>query len=171
MAACKEACNQLKEQLTQEVSQGEELRRQLQDRQHELDEAHMTIAAQQQAEHRHTAELKAVKAEVQNERQMRAELQGRVDFARSEAHEEQQRSQAQMKQASPQPVQSMLHLVSGLLDAVIIPAVVTCLTQTWLLKVFALSPICMVFAVSHACMACRYQARGPNSLNQLHAIS
>ena len=75
MAACKEAYNQLKEQLDEERGQGEELRRHLQDRQHQLDEAYVTIVAQQQTEHRHSAELKAVKAEVQDERQISAELQ------------------------------------------------------------------------------------------------
>ena len=63
MAACKEAYNQLKEQLD-ERGLGEELRRHLQDRQHQLDEAYVTIVAQQQTEHCHSAELKAVKAEV-----------------------------------------------------------------------------------------------------------
>ncbi|KAA6425365.1 MAG: hypothetical protein FRX49_04858 [Trebouxia sp. A1-2] len=49
MAECKEAYNQLKEQLTKEASQSEELRGQLQDRQHELDAAHLNIAAHQQS--------------------------------------------------------------------------------------------------------------------------
>ena len=120
MAACKEAYNQLKEQLTEERGQGEELERHLQD-----------------------------------ERQVSAELQEQLDVARSEAHKEQEQSQAQLRQASLQPIQGLLHLVRSLLDAV----VMTCLTQTWLLRAFALSHACVAFAVSHACMTCMYQAR------------
>jgi len=109
LAEYQEAYNQLKQQLTKERGQREELRGQLQDRQRQLDEAQLTIAAHQQAEHRHTAELKAVKAEVQNERQISAELQDQLDYARSEVQAEQQRFtqlQAQLQQASPQPAAS-----------------------------------------------------------------
>ena len=120
MAACKEAYNQLKEQLTEERGQGEELGRHLQD-----------------------------------ERQISAELQEQLDDARSDILEEQEHSQAQVRQASLQPIQGLLHLVRSLLDAV----VTTCLTQTWLLRAVALSHACVAFAVSHACMACMCQAR------------
>ena len=77
-------------------------------------------------EHHHATELKAVEAGVQDERQISAELQDQLEVARSEMHEE--RSQAQLRQASLQPIQGLLHLVSSLLDAVIIPGVMTCLT-------------------------------------------
>jgi len=133
-----------------------QLRRQLQDRQHQLDQAHSMIAAHQQtqqAEQRHTAELQAqlsaAKAEVQGERHISAELQDQVGYARSEVQAEQQRStqlRAQLQQASPQLVQGMLHLVTSSLDEVIIPSIVTRLTQTWLHKAFALSHACMAFA-------------------------
>ena len=145
MAVCKEAYNQLKQQLTTEGGQREELRRQLQDGQRQLDEAHSTIAARQQAEHRHTAELRAVKAELKGERQISAKLQDELGYARREVYDEQQGSsqlRAQLQQASLQPIQSMLHLVSSLLDAVIIPGAVTCLTQTWLLKACSEPCVC-----------------------------
>ena len=93
---------------------------------------------------------------MQDERQISAELQDQLELARSEVHEEQERSQAALQQASLQPVQGLLHLVSSLPDAVIMPGVITCLTQTCLLKAFALSHVCMAFAVSYACMACLY---------------
>ena len=162
LAACNEAHNQLKQQLTKETGLTEELRGQLQDRQHQLDGAHLTIAAHQQthqAEQRHTgelqAQLQAAKAEVQGERHVSAELQEQVGYARSEVQAEQQRStqlQALLQQAGPQLVQGLLHLVIASLDEVIIPGVVTCLAQTWLHKAFTLSHACMAFALSHACM-------------------
>lgn len=90
-----EAHNQLTQQLVREKDQREELRRQLQDKQLELDQAKMIIADHQQAQQAQqsrTAELEAqlngAEAEIQVKRHISAQLQDDLDSARLEAQTE-----------------------------------------------------------------------------------
>ncbi|DBA74051.1 TPA: hypothetical protein ACH3X1_010866 [Trebouxia sp. C0004] len=94
LAEHNEGHNQLKQQLGEETGQREELRRQLQGIQLELDQARLIIAEHQQvqqAQQRHNAHLQAqrttFRAEVQDERHISAQLRSALDHV-LEAHNE-----------------------------------------------------------------------------------
>jgi len=90
-----EAHNQLKQQLAEDLSQREELNRQLQGRQLELDQDRIIIADHQQAQQAQQsriaeleAQLNGAKAEIQDERHISTQLQAELDRARLEAQTE-----------------------------------------------------------------------------------